>query len=150
MNGTGFVQGQTAVFFGPNPAPTVACSTSTQCVATAPAGFGKVSVTATVGGQAATGSATFSYIPSLSSISPGSGSPRGGTTVTIVGVGFDVRPGGTLVYFGTKAATNVSCISTTQCTAVVPAGQRNSTVSVKAVVDGTTSSNTLPYRYLKK
>jgi hypothetical protein len=119
-------------------------------VATSPAGFGKVTVTATVGGQAATGSATFSYVPSLSSISPSSGSPRGGTTVTIVGVGFDVRPGATLFYFGANLATNVSCISSTQCTAVVPAGQRNSTVSVKAVVDGITSSNTVSYRYLKR
>jgi hypothetical protein len=32
----------------------------------------------------------------------------------------------------------------------VPAGQRNSTVSVKAVVDGITSSNTVSYRYLKR
>jgi IPT/TIG domain len=150
VNGTGFVPGHTAVLFGSNSAPTVSCSSSTQCMAKSPAGFGKVTVTATVGGQAATGSATFSYVPSLSSVSPSSGSPRGGTTVTIVGVGFDVRPGATLFYFGTSVATNVSCISSTQCTGVTPIGQRNSTVSVKAVVDGITSSNTLSYQYLKK
>src|SRR5262249_28025468 len=57
--------------------------------------------------------------PTLSSISPSSGSSAGGTAVTLTGCNF--QPGA-LVFIGGTAATNVSVVSTTQITATTPAG----------------------------
>ena len=150
LNGTGFVSGSTTVNFGPNLATNVSCPSSTLCQATSPAGVGNVTVTVNVSGQAATGSATFTYIPSLTSISPSSGTQRGGTSVTVIGTGFDTTPGATRFFFGSNAATGVSCSSTTRCTAVTPAGPRNTTVAVTVVVDGRAGSNSLSFRYLKR
>src|SRR5712692_4699017 len=70
FNGSGFVSGTTSFIFGANAATGVSCSSATQCQGIAPAGAGQVTVTATVGGQAASGSAVYSYIASLASISP--------------------------------------------------------------------------------
>jgi hypothetical protein len=152
VNGSGFVSGTTVVNFGANPATGVTCGSSSQCQATAPAGTGTVTVTASVGGVQATGSATYSYIPaaapSLASISPGSGSSSGGTQVTINGAGFVA--GSTQFFFGSAAAANVSCTSSTQCTASTPAGQKNTTVSVTVSVGGQAGSNSLTFRYRGK
>lgn len=152
LTGSAFVSGTTAVNFGTNPATNVSCGSSTQCQATAPAGTGTVTVTVTVGGVPATGSATYSYVaataPSLTSISPGSGSSNGGTQVTIDGAGFVA--GSTQFFFGSAAATSVSCSSSTQCTAVTPAGQKNTTVSVTVMVGGQAGSNSLTFRYRGK
>jgi IPT/TIG domain len=150
LSGSGFVSGSTTVSFGPNAATNVSCSSSTQCRATSPAGVGNVTVAVTVNGLRATGSVTFTYVPSLNSISPSSGTPRGGTTVTITGSGFDTTPSATRFFFGSNAATNVSCASSTRCTAVTPAGPRTTTVAVTVVVDGRAGSNSLSFKYLNK
>lgn len=57
--------------------------------------------------------------PIVSSISPNSGPPEGGTTVTIVGSGF---MGSTEVLFGSTAVSNFTINSDTQISAVSPAG----------------------------
>ena len=145
------LQGVTAILFGPNPATGISCSADgTQCTAFTPPGVGNVTVTAKAGTQSVAGSATYSYIPSLASISPTSGTPFGGTLVTITGTGFDTTSGATRFFFGSKAATNVSCTSSTQCTAVTPSGPRSTTVSVSVSVDGLAGSNSLSFRYLKR
>jgi len=146
VTGSGFVAGATTFSFGSNPATGVSCSSSSTCTAISPAGAGTVTVTGTVSGQAASGSATFTYIPSLSSISPSSGTPAGGTRVTISGTGFDLASGATLFFFGGNAATNVSCSSNTQCMATTPGG-KHGTVAVTATVDGQASSNQLSFSY---
>jgi hypothetical protein len=56
--------------------------------------------------------------PTVSTVSPSSGSTQGGTNVTITGTNF--RSGAT-VTVGGSAATNVSVVSATQITATVPA-----------------------------
>src|ERR1700687_1457413 len=56
--------------------------------------------------------------PSVTGVSPNSGSIAGGTTVTVSGSGFT---GVTSVNFGTTAATSFTIVSDTQITAVSPA-----------------------------
>jgi hypothetical protein len=59
--------------------------------------------------------------PTVSTISPSSGPITGGTTITINGSGFAPPPGATTVEVGGTPATDVSCTSSTRCTAVTPA-----------------------------
>jgi uncharacterized protein (TIGR03437 family) len=80
----------------------------------------------------------FAVFPELTLISPGSGTT--GTTVTLTGTGFSTAPGGTTFTFNGIPATGVTCVSATQCTAVVP-GMTTQTVYVLATVDGHTSLN---------
>ena len=73
--------------------------------------------------------------PTVNAISPVIGPPAGGTTVTITGSGFS---GVTAVKFGSTAGTNVSCASTTSCSATSPAGTTG-TVDVLVTAAGGTS-----------
>ena len=57
--------------------------------------------------------------PTVSSVSPNSGTTAGGTAVTITGANFAT---GATVTFGSAAATNVVVVSGTQITATTPAG----------------------------
>jgi hypothetical protein len=100
-----------------------------------------------VDGVAGTGSGiTFTYVPSLSSISPATGSAAGGTLVTITGAGLVAAQ--TQFEFAGSFATGVSCNgSGTSCTAVTPPG--TGIVSVVAIVNGLTS-NSLSFRYRHK
>lgn len=142
ITGTGFKAGAT-VGFGPNPATGVACGSATQCTATSPAGAGKVDVVVTVDGQtsAASASSHYSYIPSVTAVSPAEGPAGGGTMVTITGTGF--KPGATTIAFGEAAATEVSCSRATQCTARSPRGAAGP-VDVRVTVDGQTSPISRP------
>ncbi len=63
---------------------------------------------------------TYNYpMPTLLSVTPGSGFARGGTPITIVGTGFQPSP---TVLVGGNPATTVVRTSLTQLTAVTPAG----------------------------
>ncbi len=85
--------------------------------------------------------------PSVTSVSPSTGPFYGGTTVTITGIGFDSTPGKTTFALGTNPDTfrpnsfaNVSCSSSTTCTAQTPfasKGPATGTLDVIATVDGT-------------
>ena len=86
------------------------------------------------GGTSATSPADqFTYAapptPTVTGISPTSGTTAGGTTVTITGTNFT---GATAVKFGTTAATGVVVNSATQITATAPAG----TGTVDVIVAG--------------
>ncbi|HET8905870.1 MAG TPA: IPT/TIG domain-containing protein [Ktedonobacterales bacterium] len=76
-------------------------------------------------------------IPTVTSISPTSGTSLGGDVVTITGTGFDTTVGATTVNFGANAAANVTCASATSCTATSPAGL--GTVDVVVTVGGQSS-----------
>jgi hypothetical protein len=134
----------TAVDFGGRVATNVHCASATTCTATSPAGTGTVNVTV-VNDHGTSNALPFTYIagPTLTSLSPSSGPGAGGTTVTIVGAGFIPRQ--TSVQFGTVPATGVSCSSTTQCTAVSPAG--SGTVNVVVETPGGISS-AQPFTYI--
>jgi hypothetical protein len=161
--GTGFspVADATTVNFIPggstasasNAATNVSCTSNTSCTATSPAGLpGKVDVHVTVGGQQSPNAPAdaFTYNPpTVTGVSPNSGATVGGTVVAISGADFSTVAGATTVNFipggGTASAsnlaTNVSCSSTTQCTATSPAGSVGN-VDVHVTVLGVQSPNT--------
>ena len=113
----------------------------TTITATSPAGTGVVDVTVTTpAGTSATSPAdqfTFNAVaaPTVTGLSPTSGSPAGGTSVTITGTGFT---GATAVNFGTTPATGVTVVNDTTITAVSPAG--TGVVNVTVVTPGGTSA----------
>ncbi len=75
--------------------------------------------------------------PTVSSVSPSSGSVAGNTTVTITGTNFVV--GGTTVTIGGSAAIGVTVTSATSLTAVTPAHAAGTT-TVSATAVGSTGS----------
>lgn len=75
-------------------------------------------------------------LPTVTSVSPASGPTTGGTYVTISGSNFS---GVTAVKFGSKSATNITVVNTTQITASSPAGMAG-TVDVTVTSSGGTSA----------
>lgn len=121
ITGTNFLNGA-SVSFGGTAATAVTFNSATQLTATAPArAAGIVGVTVTnPGGLNATKANAFTYVatPTISSVSPASGSTAGGTAVAITGTNFQ---NGATVTFGGTAATSVTFNSSTRLTAVAPA-----------------------------
>ncbi|OWG15640.1 hypothetical protein KDK82_3133 [Delftia sp. K82] len=126
--------------FGATAATGFTVNSATQITATSPAGTGTVDVRiTTAGGTSATSAADqFTYVPAptVTSISPASGSSIGGTTVTLTGTNFT---GATAVTFGGTAATGFTVNSATQITATAPAGSAG-TVDVRVTTTGGTSA----------
>jgi Concanavalin A-like lectin/glucanases superfamily/Chitobiase/beta-hexosaminidase C-terminal domain/IPT/TIG domain/Fibronectin type III domain len=119
--GTNFAAGAT-VAFGSAAATNVVVVSATQITATTPAGSaGSVTVTVTSGGQSGSLANGFTYVaaPTVTGVSPATGSTAGGTAVTITGTNF---ASGATVTFGSAAATNVVVVSGTSITATTPAG----------------------------
>jgi hypothetical protein len=85
--------------------------------------------------------------PALSGVLPPTGSPTGGTLVTLIGTGFDV-PGTTTVKFAGIEATDVVVIDDSTITAITPAFTNDSEVDV--VVRNQNGKGTLlsGYHYL--
>lgn len=81
--------------------------------------------------------------PTITSVSPSSGSPGGGESVTITGTDLT---GATSVTFGGVAATNVVVVSGTTVTATVPAGAPGA-VNVTVTTPGGTATATGAYTY---
>ncbi|HYL94985.1 MAG TPA: IPT/TIG domain-containing protein, partial [Terriglobales bacterium] len=120
--GTNFSAGAT-VTFGGTAASNVNVVSGTSITATTPAhAAGAVTAAVTnTDGQSGTLPNGFTYVsptPTVSSISPNSGSTNGGTSVAITGTNFAA---GATVTFGGTAATNVTIASSTQITAITPA-----------------------------
>ena len=115
--------GATGVSFDGTAATNFTVNSPTQITATAPAhSAGVVDVTVTTAGGTSATSANdhFTYNvfpPTVTSISPSSGTTSGGTTVTINGTNL---LGSTTVMFGSVAATSFTVVSTSQITAVTP------------------------------
>lgn len=128
ITGTGFQSA--SVFFGGVAATSVSLFSSTQLVATAPAGSpGSVNVTVqNPDGQTATLANGFTYsalpAPIVTSVTPSSGPASGGTVVTINGMNFDngIGPnGGVLgVSFGAVPGQQLMFISSTQLQVTAP------------------------------
>jgi IPT/TIG domain len=133
--------GATKVLFGTKAATAVTVNSDSQITATSPAGSGTVDVTVTTpNGTSAKSSAdkfTYLAVPTVKSLSPNNGPPAGGTSVTITGTGF---AGATAVAFGTTAASSFTVDSSTQITAVAPAGTAATTVDVTVTTPGGTSA----------
>ncbi|CAM5477505.1 IPT/TIG domain-containing protein [Streptomyces aurantiogriseus] len=122
LTGTGFT-GATAVSFGGVPATSFTVISATQITAVAPphaAGTAAVTVTTPAGtSNPDNPSAYFFYaaLPSLTAVTPGSGSTAGGTTVILTG---NDLLGATAVSFDGVPATSFTVDSATQITAVAP------------------------------
>lgn len=120
LTGSNFT-GATAVILGGTAATSFTVNSATQITAVAPAhAAGAVNVVVATPGGSATASNGFTYIaaPAISSVSPVSGSPAGGTSVVLTGSNFT---GVTAVILGGAAATSFTVDSATQITAVTPA-----------------------------
>jgi hypothetical protein len=126
ITGTGFLAGA-GVTLGGIAATNVVVTSATQITATTPShAAGVVNVVVTNSdGQSGTLSNGFTYTqpppapaPTVSSVTPNSGSTLGGTNVTITGTGF---LSGAVVEFDGVRATNVVVASSTSITATTPA-----------------------------
>lgn len=138
LNGTGFQTGA-GVAFGSAQSTAVTVASSTQIDAMSPAGSsGTVGITVTdPNSQSASLPSAFTYTsgPSVNSVSPTSGPVTGGTTVTILGNGFQ---SGATVAFGGVAAASVNYVSSTEIQAVTP----SSSAGTVAVAVANTGSQT--------
>src|SRR5208282_1646272 len=146
ITGTNFAAGAT-VTFGGTAATNVVVVSSTSITATTPAGSaGAVTVTVTVNGQGGSLTNGFTYVvpPTVSSVSPNSGTTAGGTAVTITGTNFAT---GATVTFGGTAATNIVVVSGTQITATTPAGSAGA-VTVTVTVNGQSGSLANGFTYV--
>jgi hypothetical protein len=146
ITGANFAAGATATFGG-TAATNVVVVNSTTIMATTPAGSaGAATVTVTVSGQSGslTNGYTYTVPPTVSSVSPNTGSTSGGTSVTITGSNFAT---GATVTFGGAAATNVVVVNSTTITATTPAGTAGA-VTVTVTVSGQSGSLTNGFTYI--
>lgn len=151
VTGSGFT-GATGVFFGGVAAASFTVNSDTSITATSPSqAAATVDITvATFTGTSATGTADhFTYtnaaVPSVTGVSPGSGSTGGGTSVTITGTSFT---GATVVNFGTVAASSFTVNSDTSITATSPpeaAGTVDITVTTPSGTSATGTADHYTY-----
>ena len=140
-----------AVTFGGVPANSYNVDSATQITAYAPAGSVagavQVQVTTPAGVSANTAADDYTYmgVPTITSLSPTSGSTSGGTSVVINGTGFVGVAGASAVKFGGTNATSYIVNSSSKITAVAPAGAGLVSVQVTAV--GGTSADTSADNY---
>ncbi len=148
LTGTNFT-GSVGVTLGGMAATSVAVVSGTSVTCVTPAGpVGPVAVVVTnADGQTATLAAGFTYqgpVPSLSSVSPGTGSTGGGTRVTLTGTGF--APGATAA-IGGVAATGVTVVNSTTITAWTPAGAAGTVSADITNPDAQTANLASAYTY---
>ena len=126
-------------------------ATGNQITVTAPPhdpGVVEVSVTVPPSGLSASLQNAFTFVPSLTNISPATGPVAGGTAVVLTGTGF--VPGAVTVYFGNTAVTptaiNISNVNAEQITLTTPAGGQAGQVNV-TVSSNSESSSALGFTY---
>jgi hypothetical protein len=141
--------GATAVTFGSTAATSFKVNSATSITAVSPAeapGTVDVRVTTPGGTSAVSTADRFKFAPTITGLSPNTGSKAGGTSVTVSGTGFALGKTATVLKFGSTTATSVNCTSTTTCTAVSPAHEVG-TVDVKATVNKVSSAKVLADRF---
>jgi hypothetical protein len=148
ITGTNFT-GTTGVNFGSNNALGFTVNSATQITATSPAnsaGTVDITVTTTLGTNTNSSADKFTYVaaPTVTGISPSSGSTTGGTGVTITGTHFT---GATGVKFGSNNATNISIISDISITVTAPVGSLGA-VNVTVTTPGGNGTLTGGYTYV--
>ena len=148
ITGTGFVSGAT-VTFGTALATNPTVSSSTTMTATTPAhAAGSVTVSVTNPNmQSGSKAGAFSYTnppPTVSLVTPRSGTTAGGTSVTITGTGF--LTGATVTFNGAQA-TNVIVSNSTTITATTPAQPAGSVTVAVTNTDTQAGSTANLYTY---
>ncbi len=139
VTGTGFLNfsaGTNTVRFGGTSATSVVVASDTTLTCVTPVGTAGTSVNVQVTNANGSGTLASGYAyharPTVTSVSPGSGTSLGGTSVTITGTGFTSNGAGTnTVTFGGVAATSVVAVSNTTLTCVTPAGTAGTSVTVQ-------------------
>jgi len=150
ITGTGFVSGA-SVTVGGTGATNVSVVSSTSITATTAAhvaGAANVVVTNT-DGQSGTLTSGYTYIspnpaPTVTAISPVSGTTAGGTAVSVTGTGFLA---GANVTLGGTAATNVNVVSNTSVTATTAAHTAGAVNVTVTNTDGQSGTLTNAYTY---
>jgi hypothetical protein len=146
IKGTSFV-GVTAVKFGSTNARSFEVDSATSITAESPPGTsGTVEVTVSTpnGESAITRRDVFTFeAPTVTSVSPDTGSTAHGTPVTIKGSGFALGSA-TIFYFGKTSGTAVDCTSTGTCTVTSPAAAKATPVEVIAKVGKAKSKKNPP------
>jgi hypothetical protein len=140
--------GATGVSFGGTPAASFTVVSATKITAKTPAhvaGVVNVQVTTLAGTSTAVTADRYTYVPrpTVTSVSPSSGTHLGGTTLTITGTNFAST---STVVFGTTAGTSVVVVSSTKITVHSPA-HAIGTVDVHVKTAGGTSASTTVDRY---
>jgi hypothetical protein len=148
ITGAGFLAGAT-VTLGGTAATGVTVVSSTSITAVTPAHTGGAVSVAVTNPDNQAGSLNNGYTytssnpaPTLSSISPTSGTAAGGTAITITGTGFLA---GATVRLGGTAATGVTILNSTSITATTPVGAAGAVTVTVTNTDG--QSGTLPGGY---
>ena len=149
ITGTGFT-GATSVKFGALTATSFKVNSAKSITATSPAeSAGDVDVTVTTpnGTSAISAKDHYKYVPSITGVSPSTGTTAGGTEVTVTGTGFAVGTSATTFKFGTAKARGVNCTSTTSCQAIAPPHAAG-TVDVVATVNQAVSAKVTADRFV--
>lgn len=144
ITGTDFTPAS-LVSFGATQAGSVTFNSPTQITAISPAnsaGTYDVIVTTAGGSSSASGAEQFTYagVPSVTSVTPLTGAPTGGTSVVITGTDFVGNPS---VKFGTLDASSVIVDSPTQITAISPPGSVGSVDITVTATGGTSATNSV-------
>jgi IPT/TIG domain len=146
FTGTGLTSVTGVTFDGV--AATLGAQSGTSLTVTAPVHAlpGAVPVVLTGPGAITTSAGTYTYVlpgspgpndPTVTSLTPATGTVAGGTSVVIAGTNFT---GATAVTFGGVAATSFTVDSATAITAVAPAGSSSGSVSVQVTTPVATSA----------
>lgn len=146
ITGTNFT-GATVVTFGGTNASSFSVTNATTIAATAPAKpAGAVAVAVTTSGGTGSLASAYTYVaaPTVTNVSPSSGTVNGGTSVTITGTNFT---GATVVTFGGMNASSFSVTNATTITATTPAKPAGA-VTVAVTTAGGTGSLASAYTYV--
>lgn len=142
ITGTNFTAA-TGVTFRGVPATGVTVVSATSIICTTPAGtLGSASVQITTPSGTAS-SSIFTYVPpqpTVSSITPNTGSILGGTTVTITGTNLSGTGGVTI---GGVPATNLTVIGSTSLTCITPVGSVGTASVAVTTLGGSSNDNSL-------
>ena len=134
----------TSVKFGLLEASSVTVDSDESITAVSPeetAGTVNVRVSGPDGMSPVSGNDKFKFAPTVTGVSPNTGSKAGGTPVTVTGTGFALGTTATTFKFGTGLGISVNCTSTTSCSVVSPSRAAGK-VDVKATVNKVTSLKT--------
>ena len=150
ITGTNFVD-PTGVSFGPNAVTGYTVNSPTSITVLSPAGTSgpvQVRVITPWGESPITARTQFKYRgPTVTGVSPDSGSKGAEARVTVTGAGFALGAG-TAISFGKLPGGSVSCSATTLCTVTAPTRTRGGAVDVVVKVGKAQSKRTLADRYV--